>query len=63
MRKVEDYRKHANECRTMARNTTNEDQRQGLLKMAETWESLAKDRLAQMERQKRIGDLDQLTGK
>ena len=47
----------------MARNTTNEDQREGLLQMAETWESLAKDRMAQIERQKRIGDLDQLTGK
>ena len=62
MRKVEDYKRHADECRAMARGTTNENQRQGLLRMAETWESLAKDRLAQIERQKRIGELDQLNG-
>jgi hypothetical protein len=57
MTKFEDYKKHAEDCRTMARNTTNEEQRQGLLKMAETWESLAADRAAQMARQKRIDRL------
>ena len=46
----------------MARSTTNEEQRQGLLRMAETWESLASDRAAQIERQKRIGKLDQING-
>src|SRR5688500_3146670 len=59
MRKVEDYKKHAQECRTMARNTTNEEQRRGLLQMAETWEGLARDRIVQMARHQRIGALDQ----
>jgi hypothetical protein len=58
MKKVEDYRAHAEECRAMARNTTNEEQRQGLVKMAETWESLASDRLAQIAREKRLKALN-----
>jgi hypothetical protein len=62
MRKVEDYKRHAEECRAMARSTTNDDQRQGLLRMAETWESLAADRVGHMARQRRIGALDQASG-
>lgn len=46
----------------MARNTTNEEQRQGLLKMAETWDGLAEDRVAHIERLKRIDELDRLGG-
>ena len=60
MKKVEDYRAHAAECRALARNTSNEEQREGLLKMAETWEGLAQDRLAQTARDKRI---DALSGR
>ncbi len=60
MRKVEDYKRHAEECRAMARNASNEEHRQGLVRMAETWESLATDRVAHMERQKRLVALDQL---
>ena len=60
MRKVEDYKRHAEECRAMARNASNEEHRQGLVRMAETWESLATDRLAQLERLKRLEALDQL---
>jgi hypothetical protein len=61
MGKVEDYKRHADECRAMARNSSNEEHRRGLLTMAETWESLARDREAHMERQKRLGALDQGT--
>ena len=59
MKKAEDYRRHAEECRVMARGTTDEEQRQGLLKMAATWEGLAENREAQIDRQKRIDALDQ----
>jgi hypothetical protein len=59
MRKVEDYRNRANECRAMARNTSNEDQKRGLLQMADTWESLANERVVQLARVKRMGALDQ----
>ena len=60
MGKVEDYKRHADECRLMARNASNEEHRQGLLTMAETWVSLATDRVAHIERLKRLEALDQL---
>lgn len=44
MQKAEEFRQHAAECRQMARATSNEDHRQQLVKMAEIWESLAKER-------------------
>jgi hypothetical protein len=44
MQKAEEFREHADECRKMARSTSNEDHRQQLIKMAEIWESLAKER-------------------
>jgi hypothetical protein len=59
MKKVEDYKRQADECRAMARATSNEEQRQGLLAMAETWDGLAANRTTQVERQKRIDALDQ----
>ena len=58
MTKFEDYKKHAEDCRAMARNTRNDEQRQGLIKMVETWESLAADRIEQIARQKWIGAPD-----
>ena len=33
MGKVEDYKRHADECRAMARNSSNEEHRRGLLTM------------------------------
>jgi hypothetical protein len=44
MKKAEEYRAHAAECIAMARNEQNEEHRQQLLKMAETWEMLAVQR-------------------
>lgn len=58
VRKVEDYKKHAEECRVMATKASTEEHRQMLLKMVDTWESLARDRLEQIARQKRIVSLD-----
>jgi len=58
MKKVEDYKRQAAECRAMARVAANEEQRQGLLAMAETWDGLAANRVTQVERQKRIDALD-----
>ena len=40
MKKVEDYKRHAEECRAMARVTANEEQGRGLFTMAETWDGL-----------------------
>lgn len=38
------YRRHARACHMLVRHAQNEDQRQQLLVMAETWESLALER-------------------
>lgn len=50
MNKLEDYLKHAAECREMAR-TALPSHRQQLEQMAETWEQLAAARKRQLERQ------------
>ena len=36
-----EYRKHAAECRALARNVKNEQHRAQLLKMADAWENFA----------------------
>lgn len=57
MRKVEDYLKHADECRAMLSRSRTDDERKMLINMAETWESLAKERAQQLAQHKRIADL------
>ena len=44
MRKSSEYRKNADECRGLARKMQRADQREQLLRMAETWDQLAADR-------------------
>jgi hypothetical protein len=46
MKKVEDYRAHADECRSMANRARMPDEKSMLMNMAATWESLAVDREA-----------------
>ena len=41
MKKVSDYRKHAEECRTLLSGAKTAKHREMLLKMTETWDSLA----------------------
>jgi len=43
LKKLEDYLKHAAECRTMARTAASTHQQQ-LIHMAETWEQLVEAR-------------------
>jgi hypothetical protein len=50
VKKAADYRKHAAECRALARGTTVESERSQLIKMAETWDALARDREGYVER-------------
>jgi hypothetical protein len=57
MKKVEDYLRHAAECRMLAQRALPEH-RDMLLHMAGTWESLAKSRQAQIARKKRLASLD-----
>jgi hypothetical protein len=54
MQKIEDYRGHAEECRTMARRARSPQEREMLLNMARTWDDLAVHRVEQIERQKRM---------
>ena len=58
MSKVEEYRRHAEECRQLATTSTNEEARTQLLQMAETWEGLARQREEQIARQERITALE-----
>ena len=44
MKKAEEYRHHAAECRVLARAAKNEEHRNQLLIIAETWEGLASER-------------------
>ena len=43
-KKAEEYRRHANECRALARKAASEEERKQLTEMAETWLSLAEQR-------------------
>ena len=44
MKKASDYRKHADECRALAKGMKHAEQREQLLAMAQTWEHLADQR-------------------
>jgi hypothetical protein len=44
MKKSEQFRQHAQECRALARTAKDETERNQLLKMAESWDSLAHER-------------------
>jgi len=43
MQNAEEYRKHAHECRTLARQCKKDEERNQLLLMAKTWTSLAEE--------------------
>jgi hypothetical protein len=53
VKKASEYRQHAEECRMLAANAKPEH-RDMLIKMAETWDTLAANREAQLARQERI---------
>jgi hypothetical protein len=44
LNKSDEYRRHAGECRVLARHMQNAEYRKQLLAMAETWEGLAIER-------------------
>ncbi len=58
MYKISDYLNHAEECRRLAKLATAPDHSQALLQMAQTWTDLAAARAQEIERSKRIADLD-----
>jgi hypothetical protein len=54
MRKIEDYRKHAEECRQLARRAAPGEHRDQLMNMAHTWDGLAEERQRQLQLQTEI---------
>jgi len=62
MKKVEDYRQHAQECRLFGSRARSPDDRAMLVNMADTWESLAAARKAHIARQQRLAALDPAMG-
>ena len=44
MKTASEYRKHAEECRVLAKQVPEGEHRDQLLEMARTWDNLAKDR-------------------
>ena len=51
MKKAEEYRQHAKECRNLAKGLDAGEQRDQLLTMAATWERLAEERTARQRDQ------------
>jgi hypothetical protein len=58
MKKVEDYRRHAAECRTMANRTRRPEDKGMLMNMAAAWESLAVNRETEIARQRRMAKFE-----
>ena len=48
MKKASEYRKHAEECRALARQMKQGEYREQLLVMADTWDRLAEEREASL---------------
>jgi RNA polymerase-interacting CarD/CdnL/TRCF family regulator len=44
MKKAEEYRAHAEDCRRLASQTRDQNEKQQILKVAEVWEDLARTR-------------------
>jgi hypothetical protein len=61
MKKAAEYQQHAEECRTLANKASRAEDRETLIQMAETWESLAKERARQVAQQRRIEELERLS--
>jgi hypothetical protein len=62
MKKIEDYRGHAEECRLMANRARSPEDKAMLTNMAATWESLVDEREANIARQKRMAELEKIAG-
>jgi hypothetical protein len=54
MHKAEDFRKHAQDCRAMAKRARSPGDRVTLLNMAQTWDDLAASRVPQISQRERM---------
>jgi hypothetical protein len=55
MKKVSEYRRHVEECKALLRGARTPEERQMLLNMAETWESLAVAREKKLPLEGKVG--------
>jgi hypothetical protein len=62
MRKVSEYRAHAEECRKMAAKMKNSEHRKQLEDMAEAWNMLARERQKQIEKHSELQSAVEATG-
>ena len=58
MKKASEYHEHAEECRLLAGRSLDPEHKDALIKMAETWENLAREREALVARKERIAALE-----
>ncbi len=62
MKKASEYRKHAEECRILAKQVPEGPQREQLLEMARTWDNLANDRDALVKKHPELAQTDDKDG-
>jgi hypothetical protein len=58
VKKASEYRRHAEECRNLAKAISNPEHLAALAKMTEAWESLARKRVERIARDKRMASLE-----
>jgi hypothetical protein len=58
MKKIEEYKEHAQECRELARRSKTQADRDMLLNMAATWEDLALGRAKTIETKNRLASIE-----
>jgi hypothetical protein len=58
VKKASEYRKHAEECRALANQVPEGSQRDQLLEMARTWDNLAQDRDALVQKHPELAKTD-----
>jgi hypothetical protein len=60
MKKVSEYKEHAEECRALARTSKSAEHREMLLNMAATWDALADSRLKSTASHGRVARIEGL---
>jgi hypothetical protein len=56
MKTINEYRQHAAECQQLAKRARTAEDREMILKMADTWEELARSREKMLETRARVVD-------
>jgi hypothetical protein len=57
MQKASEYQQYAAECKALAESATSPEQRNMLLRMANTWDTLVRDREVRVAPQKHFADI------